>query len=76
MSKRKSDIAIGQRAYEEVTRIFPGMMPKAIAKTFGCDRRTIYEWRDGTTPDGIYLQRLCFLGADIDWILTGRRKNT
>ena len=76
MSRRKGDTGIGKRAYAEIKRIFPGMMPKAIAKAVGCDRRSIYAWRDGETPNGIFLQRLCFLGADIDWILTGRRKNT
>ena len=77
VAKRKSDIKIGSRAYEEFCRIFEpekhGRMKKAI-KLMGCDHKTPYAWRDGTAPDAIYLQRLCELGADVTWILTGIKK--
>lgn len=72
----KGDVRIGERTYEEITRLFPGKKPTAIARVIGCERRSIHAWRGGETPSGIYLQRLCYLGADIDWILTGRRKDT
>lgn len=76
MSK-KAPIEIGRRAYEEFYRIFEpdkhGNMKRAV-KIIGCNRKTPYEWRDGRTPDAIYLSRLYELGADVAYILTGRRK--
>ena len=73
--RRKGDVNIGRRAYAVVNTMFHEMSEPQIAKMIGCDKRTIYAWRDGETPSGIFLQRLAWLGADIDWILTGRRKN-
>lgn len=76
MSK-KAPIEIGQRAYEEFCRIFEPEKngnKKHALQTIGCDRKTPYEWRDGSAPDAIYLSRLCELGADVVYILTGRRR--
>lgn len=76
MSK-KAPIEIGYRTYEEFYRIFEpdkrGNMNRAI-QIMGCDRKTPYEWKEGRAPDAIYLSRLCELGADVVYILTGRRR--
>lgn len=72
MSRRKiADITIGHRAYEEVLRLFPIM--KDAERIIGCENYTIYKWRDGVSPSAIYLQRLHELGADVIWILTGKK---
>jgi len=39
----------------------------------GCGNHTINEWRNGVAPSAANLQRLHELGADVIWILTGRR---
>lgn len=73
MNKRKrvSDAAIGKRAYQEVLRLFPGM--KAAETALGCTYYPIYQWRKGAAPSAVYLARLLELGADIQWILTGKK---
>lgn len=76
MPRRKARIEIGQRAFEEVDKIFNvskygGMI--TAAKTIGCYKNAIYEWENGKSPDAIYLQRLHEIGADVIYILTGRR---
>lgn len=73
MRKRRkvADIAIGKRAYQEVIRLFPKI--KDAERVIGCENYTIYKWNDGVSPSAIYLARLLELGADIHWILTGRK---
>lgn len=73
MSKRRkvADIFIGQRAYQEVLRLFPKM--KDAERVIGCESYTIYMWNKGVSPSAIYLAKLLKLGADIHWILTGRK---
>ena len=72
MKKRRktADISIGKRAYQEVLRLFPKM--KDAEKVVGCTDYTIYQWNKGVSPSAIYLARLLDLGADIQWILTGK----
>lgn len=76
MSK-KAPIEVGYRTYEEFCRIFEpdkhGNMKRSV-QIMGCDRKTPYEWKCGSAPDAIYLARLCELGADVVYILTGRRR--
>ena len=76
MPKRKADIEVGKRAFEELDRIFNlskyGGIIKA-AKSIGCDKKTIYGWENGVTPETIYLIRLHYLGADVIYIMTGVR---
>lgn len=72
--KRKSDFRIGKRAYSEVCRMFPGKTWTWIAKQFGCDKKTIYAWRDGIAPSPMFLARFLQLGGDIEYILIGNRK--
>ena len=78
MSKRKADIAVGHRTFEELDRIFDlskyGGIIKAT-KSIGCSKNTIYEWKNGVTPETIYLIRLHYMGADVIYIMTGVRKN-
>jgi transcriptional regulator with XRE-family HTH domain len=69
-------LEIGKRAYAAVHQLFPDKTCQQIAELIGCRKQAIYWWSQGETPSGIYLQRICELGADIDWILTGRRKDT
>jgi hypothetical protein len=74
--RRKADVKIGERAYVAAHALFPDMNDTQIANMLGCRRQAIHTWSQGETPSGIFLQRLCELGADINWILTGRRKYT
>ena len=74
MGRRKGELAIGFRAAEEVRRRFPNMKDKDICKNIiGIERKSLWEWANGETPGGFALQRLCYAGCDIYYILTGRR---
>jgi hypothetical protein len=68
----KADIEIGQRAYKEVVRLFPTMV-EAKRKLRCNSKGNIYKWSYGVAPSARYLQRLFICGADIEYILTGRR---
>lgn len=76
MPKRKADLEIGYRAYEELGRIFEfgkkGHTKQAI-ELLGCNRKTVYGWGSGLAPDAIHLAQLHRVGADIIYILTGER---
>lgn len=71
MAMIKGDITIGHRAYEEVLRLFPRM--KDAMAAIGCRENNIYKWAEGVCPSAKFLARLLVLGADIPYILTGRR---
>ena len=71
MGKRKSDIDIGYRAAEECSRLFSTTREAIMA--LGCGDNVIYEWSQGRSPSAMYLARLHKLGADVIWILTGKR---
>ena len=76
MPKRKADIEVGKRAFEELDRIFNLSKYVSItkaAKSIGCDKKAIYGWENGATPETIYLIRLHYLGADVIYIMTGVR---
>ena len=62
---------IGKRAFDEVQRLFPKMKDAEIV--IGCSDNTIYGWSYGYAPSSMYLARLYDVGADVIWILTGRR---
>lgn len=70
---KKPDIAIGYRAVSEVKRLFPKRKHAVIA--IGCGNDALKEWGCGVAPSAVQLARLCELGADVVWILTGRRTN-
>jgi hypothetical protein len=71
MPGKKQPIDIGKRAYNEVIRLFPKMTD--AESMIGCKRQAIYSWSYGVAPSSLYLARLHDLGADVIWILTGRR---
>jgi hypothetical protein len=54
--------------------MFHGKTWTWIAKQFGCDKKTIYAWRDGIAPSPMFLARFLQLGGDIEYILIGNRK--
>lgn len=68
----KAQIEIGRRAHCEVLRLFDKMEDarRALGMT---SNQLIYDWMDGCAPSAKYLQRLHYLGADVIYILTGRR---
>ena len=71
MAMLKGDITIGHRAYEEVLRLFPRM--KDAAAALGCKDNNIYKWGEGICPSAKFLARMIEVGADVYYILTGRR---
>lgn len=73
MAILKGDITIGHRAYEEVLRLFPKM--KDAAAALQCKDNNIYQWGNGICPSAKFLARLHNVGADVIYILTGRRMN-
>ena len=74
VAKRKGDIEIGKRAAEELRRVFPDLTEAQICKRLGFDRKNLWFWKAGETPSGFALQRMCFEGCDVKYILTGRRE--
>lgn len=74
MPTRKGDISIGYRAWTEAYRLFPDATNKKICKTIGCGKCVVEQWGKGVNPSAKHLARLHELGADVIWILTGRRK--
>ena len=71
--RTKPDVKIGRRAFE-----FFNMQPEGANKAclkFNIPHETVYEWANGICPSAYYLQKLCLLGADITYILTGKRSN-
>lgn len=70
MSK-KAPIEIGYRAREEVLRLFD--KDKDARAALGCGINTITHWGEGDAPSTLYMARLHEVGADVVYILTGRR---
>ena len=71
MNNKKGDIEIGFRAFEEAIRLF--REPHIAIKRLRCGHNTLYGWRSGCVPGGLHLARLCWFGADVIYILTGKR---
>lgn len=72
MKKKKTDIGIGYRAAAEIKRLFPKKNHAAVA--MGCSIDDIKDWGHGVAPVPTDLARLHELGADVIWILTGKRE--
>lgn len=72
MPKVKGDINIGKRAREEIDKIF-ATLPQA-ANALRCDRKVFICWSNGTTPDTMQLAKMHYLGCDVMYILTGKRR--
>ena len=69
----RPQIEIGQRAFEEVHRIFAKDVDARIALGMK-SHQIIYDWMEGGAPSAKYLQRLHYFGADVIYILTGMRQ--
>lgn len=69
---KRADIGMGYRAAAKVRRLFSSTKQAAIQ--IGCGKNTIHEWSYGIAPSAFYLRRLYELGADVIWILTGKRE--
>jgi hypothetical protein len=74
VAKHKGDLEIGKRAAEELLRKFPQLTEAQISRRLGFDRKSLWFWKSGETPSGFALQRMCFEGCDVKYILTGRRE--
>ena len=70
----RAQIEIGKRAFEEVTRIIPKLKDAKKMLGISCDQ-LLYDCLNGCAPSAKYLQRLHYLGADVIYILTGKRGN-
>lgn len=71
--KQKNDINIGKRAADEAYQLFPNDSTSNICNRIGGTRKLLNDWYHGCVPSPIFLARLLNLGADIEYILTGRR---
>lgn len=74
VEKHKGELGIGERAAEELLRKFPNLTEAQICQRIGLNRKSLWELKHGTTPGGFSLQRMCFEGCDVLYILTGRRE--
>lgn len=72
MPRRKADVRIGYRAAEEALRL-SGYSASHAALLIGCSRKLVYSWAEGNAPTAIFMQQILELGADVTYILSGRR---
>ena len=73
MPKYRPQIEIGKRAFEEVSRLFDSQ--KLAKEMLGMSsNQLLYDWMVGVAPSAKYLQRLHYLGADVIYILTGKKE--
>ena len=68
----KADIRIGERAWSEILRA--ERTTADMARLIGVQRKTLYAWRDGETPNTRALARMAHMNFDIYYILTGYRR--
>ncbi len=73
MPQVKGSINIGRRAWLEVIRILPDKKNREVMVILGCGKCTVDMWRNGVCPSARHLARLYEIGADVVWILTGKR---
>lgn len=71
MSRPKGDINIGFRMREECDRLFKSCAE--AGRAMRCDRKNLSYWAQGCTPDSMHLAKAHYLGADVIYILTGKR---
>ena len=72
---KKADVNIGYRAAEEVSRLVSekyGTL-KNLFRRMNLMYKLYYNWQCGDTPDGRSLAKLLDAGADVVYILSGRR---
>lgn len=72
----KAGAAVGQRAFYETLRIAAerDITLRRAMDLMGLDHKTVYFWRTGQAPGAAALQKLAVYGADIYYILLGRKK--
>ena len=70
----KGESEIGFRAYEEVLRLFPRQ--KDALSSLNIRSENLYAWGRGVCPSAKYLARLLKHGADVDYILIGRKRES
>lgn len=71
-------MTIGQRAYLAVREMAEkeGIHAVNECKNLEISESCIYDWKRGEkTPNAYTLQRMCLMGYDVIYILTGERKN-
>lgn len=72
MAMRKADAGISERAVEEVYRLFPSF--GKAEKATGINKKIMSQWQcDNVTPSGYSMQQLYYAGADVIYILSGKR---
>lgn len=70
MAKRET---IGTRTMSELYRLFPDKSVTEIAGILGTQRETLYRWENRGDPLARYIAEMLVLGADVEYILIGRR---
>ena len=74
MSKCKAELEVGMRAVEECYRKFQNLSDAKICERIGLNATNFYAWKQGQTPGGFSLQRMCYAGLDVKYILTGKKE--
>lgn len=67
-------IEIGQRAAAEALRIYKS--PADVSSRLHIGRTTLYDWKRGKAPGALHLEKLHYAGADVIYILTGKRSGS
>ena len=75
MARTKPEIEIGFRAAEEFRRLqmSQNVSLKKICTQTGIKKNRFYAWSEGQAPGARALQALHYAGADVIYILTGRK---
>lgn len=72
MAKHRSEIEIARRCFDFLIEKY-GSVKNVIEKT-PVSRSTLYMWRNSeSSPSAYYLQFLLEIGADMSWLLLGRK---
>lgn len=69
-------MTIGQRAWQEICRMAEEEEISCWreCRNLGIARKAVYEWRhNNKNPNADSLQKLCLMGYDVVYILTGER---
>ena len=71
MAKHKADISIGHRMDEECERLRSELKVNLADIAL---RNTRHSWREGCCPGAFHLMRLHYMGGDVLYVLTGKRR--
>lgn len=69
--KKKKECRIGERAFEEVGRLFKSK--RFAVRVLGISKSLLYDWKYETVPSAFYIAKIHYLGGDAMYILTGKR---